>query len=181
VEYGYRDTNAYGIVESVSHIIHQTGREFAMLPIQKILCPTDFSDPSLKALKVAGELAGHFSAELIIVHVVPPVPAMAVESISTSDFDVPGYQREVELSARKGLHSYVSEYMESGLTVHGLILTGDAATNIVHCAEHENADLIVISTHGRTGLKRLMFGSVAEKVVRLATHPVLTIREPAQH
>ncbi|HSW38394.1 MAG TPA: universal stress protein [Acidobacteriota bacterium] len=148
-----------------------------MLPIRKILCPTDFSDPSLKALEAAGELARHFSSELIILHVVPPIPTMAVESISPSDFDLPGYQKEVEISARKGLQSHVEKYMDRGLTVYGFILTGDAATNIVECAEQEQADLIVIATHGRTGLKRLMFGSVAEKVVRLAGPPVLSIRE----
>jgi universal stress protein A len=148
-----------------------------MLPIKKIICPTDFSDPSFKAMEAAVELAKHFSSELVIIHVVPPVPGLDVEFFSSSNFDVPAYQQEIERSAQRDLQGQISKLKNERLTIRSSILTGQAADRIVQFAQDEKADLIVIATQGRTGLKHLVFGSVAEKVVRLSGQPVLTIRE----
>jgi len=148
-----------------------------MLPLKKILCPTDFSDPSLEALNVAIELAVHFSSELILIHVVAPIPIIATEYTSPAAFNVQEYQQAMEVSARKSMEEQIEKRIPEGVLVRRMLPLGDPANQIVHTAEEEEVDLIVIATRGQTGIKRLVFGSVAEKVVRLATRPVLTIRD----
>jgi nucleotide-binding universal stress UspA family protein len=152
-----------------------------MLPIGKIVCPTDFSEPSYEALKAANELALHFSAELVLVHVVAPVPVyptpVTPEASSSAGF-VASYQQEMEVYAKKSLDEVVRERIPKEITSKTRVSLGDAANEIVGTAADEKADLIVIATHGLTGWRRFMFGSVAEKVVRVAQCPVLTIREP---
>jgi len=148
-----------------------------MLPIKKILCPTDFSDPSFEAMKIAGELAQHFSSELIVIHVVPPIPVVATAHMSPSAFNVHDYQLEMEKSSRKILEENMEKRTPERVSARSMVILGDPAGQIVTTAGDEQVDLIVIATRGQTGLKRLVFGSVAEKVVRLATPPVLTIRE----
>jgi nucleotide-binding universal stress UspA family protein len=146
-----------------------------MLPLKKIVCPTDFSEPSFEALQAAVELARHFSAELIVVHVVQPIPVVAAEHMSPAAFNVPAYQAEMELSSRRLLKEQLEQRVPEGLASRAQVLLGDPADQIVQAAADEPADLIVIATRGQTGYKRLVFGSVAEKTVRLASRPVLTI------
>jgi nucleotide-binding universal stress UspA family protein len=150
-----------------------------MILFKKILVPTDFSDPSYEAMRTANEMALHFGAELYIVHVVPLVPVTPA-TIDPAAFNVPLYQEGLQVSYRKLLDETVEEIISKKLSVRSMILQGDAAPEIVQLAGDENIDLIVISTHGETGLGRLIFGSVAEKVVRLAPCPVLTTRIPQE-
>jgi len=145
-----------------------------MLPFRKIVAPTDFSDPSYQALQRAGELAERFSAELLLVHVVAPMPAMAPVAIPTA-FDLPMYQKGLRESAEKSLQEIINQRLPGELTVRPEVLMGQAADEIVRFAGEEDADLIVIATHGATGLEHILFGSVAEKVVRTAGCPVLTV------
>jgi nucleotide-binding universal stress UspA family protein len=145
-----------------------------MLPIKKIVCPTDFSEPSYEAIKAAGELAFHFGSELCVLHVVSPVPLIPMGA-EPSGFNVSLYERELETSSKRSLEEIISQMEWKDLKVRLIVLRGNAADEIVRAAEGENADLIVIATRGRTGLDRLIFGSVAEKVVRLAKCPVLTV------
>jgi nucleotide-binding universal stress UspA family protein len=145
-----------------------------MLPVKTLLCPTDFSEPSRKALKVAIELASHFAAGLFLVHVVPVLPALPNDPNYV--FKVPEYERLLHADADEKLRDMAKEPMTRGTTVRTIVGHGDAATEIVRIAEKENTDLIVIATHGMTGWRHAMFGSIAEKVVRLAKCPVLTIR-----
>jgi universal stress protein A len=152
-----------------------------LLPIKTILCPTDFSEPSYEALKDADELASHFSAKLVLIHVVsvPTYPAAVTPEASASSIDFfASYQQEMEVYAKNALDQVVQEKVSEGIESRTKVCLGDAATEIVGAATNENADLIVIATHGLTGWRRFMFGSVAEKVVRIAQCPVLTIREP---
>lgn len=151
-----------------------------MLPIKKILGPTDFSEPSYDALKVANELALHFSAELYIVNVVHPI---LVETTPTDamSFNVTLYQQELEKSTQKSLQEVIEKRTSKNLRTHRIVAYGDAADEIVRIANEENVDLIVIATHGRTGWRHLVSGSVTEKVVRIASHPVLTIRPPRKN
>ena len=142
-----------------------------MLPFKKILYPTDFSDASYEALKAANELALHFSAELFLVHVVSPV----VEA--SAGFSPVGLA-QIEASAEKSLQEVVEQRVSKELHARQTIVLGVAADEIIRMTEEEKADLIVIGTHGQTGWRHLVFGSVAEKVVRLAPCPVLTIRAP---
>jgi nucleotide-binding universal stress UspA family protein len=150
-----------------------------MLPFKKILCPTDFSEPSFTALKRAEELARHFAAELIVAHVIPPVPGPHSFPDPQADFnfDVPLYQQELAVRAEQMLKDLVSHHK---VETRDLVTTGEAAPEILRIAQEEHVDLIVIASHGLTGWRRLVFGSVAEKVVRQATCPVLTIAVPPE-
>lgn len=153
-----------------------------MLPLKKILCPTDFSQHSYEALKVANELALKFSARLYVLHVTAPVPLITATAtpmtagIGPSEFNVPFYQQELKTSAVKKLQELVKRRISKRLKVQSIVVHGNAADEIVRIAKKEKIGLIVIATHGETGFRHLIFGSVAEKVVRLAPCPVLTIR-----
>jgi nucleotide-binding universal stress UspA family protein len=152
-----------------------------MLPFKKILCPTDFSEPSYEALRAAGELASQFESELCIVHVVPPVPIIPMGAEPTA-FNVSMYEQELETSSKRSLEEVVSQLESKYLKVRLIAVRGNAAEEIVRVADEEEVDLIVIATRGRTGLDRMIFGSVAEKVLRLASRPVLilTARPPKE-
>ena len=145
-----------------------------MLPVKKLLCPTDFSEPSREALEIAIEFASHFGAELCLVHVVPVLPALP--SDPNYVLKVPEYERLLHADADEKLSQVVEELAAKGRRVRTLVGHGDAASEVARLAEKENADMIVIATHGMTGWRRVVFGSVAERVVRLAKCPVLTTR-----
>jgi universal stress protein A len=148
-----------------------------MLPFKRILCPTDFSEPAFTALKRAEELARHFSAELLVMHVIPSLPGphtYADPPLATS-FDVPMFQQELAIKAEQMLKDLVAHHK---VGTRDLVTTGDPAPEILRIAAKEHVDLIVIASHGQTGWRRLVFGSVAEKVVRHAPCPVLTITAP---
>lgn len=141
-----------------------------MLPIRKILCPTDFSDSARAAFELACALARDYRASLAVVHVAPPPPAYAVEGIA---IPLPAEEPD-EVRAR-----LVQLYpVTSGVEVEYHVLDGDAGDQIVNAARDAKADVIVMGTHGKSGLTRLLMGSVAESVVRHAPCPVLTVRGP---
>jgi len=146
-----------------------------MLPFKKILCPTDFSEASYKALSAADEIAKHFSAEILLVHVVEPLLTVPAGPAALNAAE---YQIQLMASSKKGLEAVAKEYFSKGVKVRQTVLEGGPAYQIVQFAEKENVDLIIIATHGQTGWRHLLFGSVAEKVVRLATCAVLTIQAP---
>jgi universal stress protein A len=136
---------------------------------QKILFPTDFSEASRAALAHATNLAADWGAKLLILHVDEP-PIVFGESFATPP-DMSGQLRR-ELEA-------VVPHDPSVAHEHRLRL-GAPANEIVGLAAAENVDLIVLGTHGRTGLRRLLMGSVAEEVVRRAPCTVYTVREPRE-
>jgi nucleotide-binding universal stress UspA family protein len=145
-----------------------------MLPFKKILCPTDFSEPAFVALKRAEELARHFAAELIVAHVIPPLPGphSFPDPQAPLNFEVPLFQQELAIKAEHMLRDLVFHLRAK---TRDLVTTGEAAAEILRIARQEHVDLIVIASHGLTGWHRLVHGSVAEKVVRQATCPVLSI------
>lgn len=149
-----------------------------MLPINKIFCPTDFSEPSYEALKVADEMAQHFSSELVLLHVVKPIAVNPVHVDPTS-FNLPMYEKERESASQKAILKVCSEKISDAVNCNTLVVQGDPAYQIVELAADEKADLIVIATHGLTGWRKVIFGSVTEKVIRLAKCPVLSIRVPS--
>jgi universal stress protein A len=157
-----------------------------MLPFKKILIPTDFSDPALEALKTAGELAQHFTAALLVVNIVPPVPvptrpiagSTVAEPGFSPAFDLTSYLLELTDAAQEGLENLVKEHVPQGISVQLSVSSGQPDLEIIKTAKQEEADLIVIATHGQRGWRRFLFGSVAEKVVRLAEGPVLVIHGP---
>jgi nucleotide-binding universal stress UspA family protein len=145
------------------------------LPPKKILCPTDFSDPSYEGLKAANELAKYFSTELVVVHVLSSVPMMPAEPVGAH---LPMVLKQIEDSSKASLQQIEKEKISKEITAKTMLLTGSPADGIVRAAAEENVDLIVIATHGQSGWKRWITGSVTERVVRMADRPVLTIHPP---
>jgi len=148
-----------------------------MLPLRTILCPTDFSEPAYEGLKAANELAHHFSAQLVVLHVNPPIPVMP-EGHGAINFNIPEYQKEMENAAREQIDKVVERWVAADVNATARVAQGDPAEEIAAAAAEIAADLIVLSTHGRTGWRRFVTGSVTEKVVRLAERPVLAVHFP---
>jgi universal stress protein A len=145
-----------------------------MLPIKRILCPTDFTTASAQALETAAELAEHFGATLYVVHAVHPLPAGG-GSARLEAFDIVGYEKELVEAARNRLRGFTSAISPIAVQLRRMVLHGSPAEKVIELAEEEKIDVIVTATHGRSGLQQLFFGSVAWKIVRHAPCPVLTI------
>lgn len=149
------------------------------MPItQSILVATDFSAAAQAGLEKAAEIAREVGAKVTVCHVLDPSPLAPIATRGDTNVQL-GMGQDVEKAIHGALTEVVNEYF-SGVeqTKTALILSPNAADGICHYAQKENVDLIVISTHGRTGLAHLLIGSVAEKVVRHAPCPVLTVRTP---
>jgi nucleotide-binding universal stress UspA family protein len=144
------------------------------MEIHRILAPTDFSDLSKQGLKSALELAQSFGAKLLLIHVVEP-PPYPVEGILPSPLDSTLLD-DLERQANQEISKMLANMQGSAVEVEGRVVVGVPYRKIVEVAEEEKADLLVVTTHGRTGLVHLVMGSVAEKIVRTAPCPVLTIR-----
>lgn len=135
-----------------------------------ILYPTDFSKPSDAGLSVATALARDTGAKLLIVHVTEPPAAYGGGEMY---YGLPEPDRE-------SLERMLSEVVptDTQVSYEHRLATGDPATEIVRRAKEEDVDLIVMGTHGRTGIRRMLMGSVAEAVVRRAECPVFSFKEP---
>ncbi len=161
-----------------------------MLEVKTILCPTDFSEHSYKAVDAAAELCQYLSATLLLVHVLPPVPASTPISStiqsgppgykapsSTVDLNIGEYIKELTLNAEKSLQEIKENKIKKDIDVEIAVLNeGGEAEEINRVAEERNVDMIVTSTHGQTGVGKVFLGSVIEKVIRHAQKPVLTIQ-----
>ena len=144
------------------------------MEIRRILAPTDFSELSKQGLQSALELADAFGAKLLLLYVVEP-PPYPVEGIVPSHLGATMLD-DLERQATNDLAQMLSETQASNMDVARRVVVGIPYRKIVDVAEEEKIDLIVMTTHGRTGLSHLVMGSVAEKIVRTAPCPVLTIR-----
>jgi nucleotide-binding universal stress UspA family protein len=140
-----------------------------MLPIRTILHPTDFSDHSNHAFRLACSLARDYGARLFVLHVTSPVVVYG-EGLALPPPPAP----KEPLMAR--LDQLVAQ--DPKVPMQHRLAEGDAATEILRAAGQVKCDLIVMGTHGRTGLGRLLMGSVAEQVVRKAPCPVVTVKFP---
>ncbi len=149
-----------------------------MLPVKKILCPTDFSQPSYRGLEAANQIARYFSAEIFLVHIIPP--SHQVPGTNLAGFDITLYVQEMWKNSQKLLEGLSKDRIDSQISCQNFVIEGDPAEQIVAFAVSENVDLIVTATHGWTGWRHLVFGSVAEKVIRHAACPVLTIPKPEE-
>jgi nucleotide-binding universal stress UspA family protein len=141
-----------------------------MPAIRTLLHPTDFSERSASALDVACSLARDYGASIIVLHVAHVPPLIGGEGL------VPPSEEEIRAEADERLKAM--DIPEVGIPVERRLLVGDPAMEILRVAREINADMIVIGTHGRTGLGRLLMGSVAEQVVRRSECPVLTVSHP---
>jgi nucleotide-binding universal stress UspA family protein len=147
-----------------------------MSRIRTIVHPSDFSRASTPAFKRAVEMAKDNRAQLLVVHVLAPAAP-----IMMADGYVPRkVYEEMEAAARaeaqKQLRRLVEQAKRSGVRVRPLLLEGVAHERIVQAARSRKADLVVIGTHGRTGFARFFLGSVASRVLAIASCPVLTVR-----
>ena len=149
-----------------------------MQAIKAILTPIDFSENAGKIVKAAADVAGTFKAELHLVFV-----AQTFEDYSgffVPPVNLPNLEEELFAAAQQQMEAYVEENRkmcaDAGVShVTGKVLSGDIAEEILSYAEKKKVQLIIMGTHGYKGLERIMFGSVADKVVKTASCPVMTI------
>ena len=145
-----------------------------MADIARILCPVDFSEPSRHALDQAVAIARWHGASVTVLHVVPPLGALAPAlgaPLYPPIADSPGTLDDV----RSELEAFVRTEGGAGVPVDVVVVIGTPATTIADWSESSEADLIVLGTHGRSGVERLLLGSVTERVLRRASCPVLTV------
>jgi len=143
-------------------------------PYQRILCPIDFDDNSTNALERGAEIARHFKAAIFVIHAVPLVAQFA---------DVPlpvDVYRDQQRAALTKLKEITTQKL-NGLEHQTAVYIGDVVGSILQAIDRFQPDLLVLATHGRTGLAHFVLGSVAEALVRRASCPVLTIRSERPH
>ncbi len=145
------------------------------------LVPTDFSPYADQALTYAIELAHALDARLTLLHVfdllhVCHLTPLTVEETPFSYFDA--YLQEIESDAQQQMQASLAHVHRAGLRGDSVIVQGVVFDTIVEIARAKKADLIIMGTHGRTGVQHVLLGSVAERVVRLAPCPVLVVRRP---
>lgn len=141
--------------------------------IRNVLVPLDFSECSQKALDYALSFVKQFGASLTLLHVVPanyPIGEFGM-------IDVAFMEKELRATAEKQLAALVSKRVPKGVIAKSHVRVGRPVSEIVQVARKEQADMIILSTHGHTGFKHVLLGSVAENVVRYAPCPVLVVRE----
>lgn len=141
-----------------------------------ILCPVDFTDISRKNLRRAIELAKQFGARLTVIHVVSKAPWM-VPPVPTVPVNMDQYQQELISSSRSALEELIAAEVPEDLQAEMLLETGDPSQVITNVAEEKGADLIVMASREDSALNRFIFGSVAEKVIRSASCPVLVLKD----
>jgi nucleotide-binding universal stress UspA family protein len=150
-----------------------------MIKLKKILYPTDFSESSLEAMKYAVSFARDYKARLVLMHVVN-------EQIFSEGLNLPrlaapeALGQELAAEAERQMRTLIPVDVRAGVDIEHVILRGMPFFEIIRYAKSNEVDLIVIGTHGRSGMEHIIFGSTAEKVVRKAPCPVLSVR-PAQH
>ena len=146
-----------------------------MLSISRILVPTDFSEPSDEALQYAKGLAEKFNASLHVLHVLEDLAAHAwTTEVYVSA--LPGVHEEMERQARERLDQALSPDEQAKYKAELVLRMGSAFVEVVRYAREQAIDLIVMGTHGRGAIAHMLLGSVAERVVRKANCPVLTVR-----
>lgn len=144
--------------------------------ISKVLVPIDFSDYSKSALKYAVNFVKLFKAQLILIYVVEPV--IYPPDFSMGQIAIPSVDLEMDKRAEEELNKLAEQEIPTEIKVKSIVKTGKPFIEIIETASEQDADLIIIATHGHTGMEHILFGSTAEKVVRKAPCPVLTLREP---
>jgi nucleotide-binding universal stress UspA family protein len=150
-----------------------------MITLTDILVATDFSEPSTAALTYGRALAGYFRSRLHVVHVVGSIPS-ALIGAEAYVVSVPDLQRQIEDGARQELDALPIDDEDVPLIRRVLITSNVPHAAIVDYASHKHIGLIVARTHGRGAATRALIGSVAERIVRTAPCPVLTVRTPEQ-
>ena len=146
--------------------------------IKKILCPTDFSENSEHALKYALTLATLSQADLQLFHVVEPITYPQSTEFFEPVLDEVELMMKMETAFQQQLEDQVTTLKAQYPKIKGKLVTGNTFLEIIQAARDDDVDMIVMGTHGRTGLAHVLIGSVAERVVREAPCPVLTVKHP---
>lgn len=144
--------------------------------VKKILFPTDFSEGSDNALPYAADMVKHYGAKLYLLHVIQDIAGATASYVPHVSLDE--LYRDMEKNAAKEIDRYGIEELRGIKDIERIVVKGRPYEEILKFARENKVDLIVIGTHGRKGLDRVIFGSTAEKVVRDAPCPVLSVRLP---
>ena len=144
-----------------------------MYIVRNILVSTDFSDFSTAAIEYASSLALLYGARIHLVHVIEPGPVVGVHNV---ELNTSMLMNELETSAEEEMRKFVYWKLKNNTNLEQVILQGEPHREIVRYAQEHEIDLIVIASHGRTGLAHMLMGSVAEKIVRLSPVPVLAVK-----
>ena len=145
-----------------------------MRDIQKILCPVDFSEPSREAMQHAEQLAKALGAEMLLAHVV--VPALYPVAFGAAPMGAVSLDQDAQEAVKANLQATAQEVSERGVPCQALVDVGTPSRRLVEMVQEHGVDLLVIGTHGATGLSHVLLGSTAERVVRLCPCPVLTVK-----
>ncbi len=146
------------------------------MEIKSILFPTDFSEGSAEALKYAVEFAKKYDAKLYIIHIIYDVAKASGWYVPHISMDK--LYQDIQEGAKKELDNFGVEELSGMKNIERVVITGIPHQEIVAFANSKKVDMIIIGTHGRTGIDRILFGSTAAQVVRNAPCPVLTVRLP---
>ncbi len=144
-----------------------------MPKIKKILCAVDLSDHSPVVAEYAIMLAKAFDAEVVVLYAAPSLSQYVGFHVPPSSIE--NFVGEIVTGAEKSMETFVAEHFQ-GVKAVGKIISGYAAQEIINYANTNDVDVIIMGTHGRTGIDRILFGSVAEKVIKTSEIPVLTVR-----
>ncbi|CUU03934.1 Nucleotide-binding universal stress protein, UspA family [Candidatus Kryptobacter tengchongensis] len=145
--------------------------------IKKILLPTDLSPASISAFKYAKSLAEKYGASIYVLHVLENIPILAIHAL---DLTLERIEKNMAENAKIQLEKIVKENLKTKNKVQIFIRKGVVDEEIVKFADEKKVDLIVMGTHGRTGIEYTILGSIAEKIVRRAKCPVLTVKPEKQ-
>ena len=143
-----------------------------MKEIKKILCAVDLSENSINLAEYSSTLAKALGSEVCVLYVAPTLSQYVGFHVPPSSIE--NFVGEIVDGAVKNMETFVAEHF-NGVKASGKVITGYAAEEILHYATEIDADIIILATHGRRGIDRVLFGSVAEKVVKNALQAVLTI------
>lgn len=148
-----------------------------MLPLKRILCPTDFSPDARSAIRVANEMALYFSANLTLVNVVPPAVTSVwpVDGYRVSPVGVDPTPQDTLRNAQESLSEEAHDTISLDVALTLEVLQGDPADEILNLAHQRQIEMIVLATHGHSRLRNAILGSTAEKIVRLSPCPVITL------
>jgi nucleotide-binding universal stress UspA family protein len=144
-----------------------------MLAIKTIVCAVDFSEYSLPVAEHAHVLAKALGAEVVVAYIAPALSQYVGFHVPPNS--VENFVGEIVSGAEKTMETFLAENFPEA-KARGKVVSGNPAEEILSIAEKEEADLIIMGTHGRTGIDRFLFGSVAEKVVKSSHRAVLTVR-----
>jgi nucleotide-binding universal stress UspA family protein len=144
------------------------------IALRKILVPIDFSEYSKKALHYAIPFARQFNAKILLLYVVEPTIYPA--DFSFGQIGMPNVENELRVKGEQELHELITNEIKGTVAAEALVKIGLPFVEVVSYAKDEGVDLIIVATHGHTGVEHILFGSTAEKIVRKAPCPVLVVR-----